>query len=77
MCGLGQAKRCNEVELHVEVTSNFLIAIYSAAQIKWNDFLHPITWLFLDRFLIFLHESYRAGKKQAIDTKQIKIGQFV
>ena len=50
---------------------------YSAAQIKWDDFLHPITWLSLERFLIFLDESYRARRMQAIDTKHIKIGQFV
>ena len=54
-----------------------IYAMYSAAQIKWDDFLHPISWLSLERFLIFLDESYRARRMQAIDTKHIKIGQFV
>ena len=50
---------------------------YSAAQIKVFTHLDLITQLFLTRFLIFLYVSYSAGKMQAIDTKHIKIGQFV
>ena len=50
---------------------------YTAAQIKVLTLLDLITQLFLTRFLIFWYVSYRAWKMQAIDTKHIKIGQFV
>ena len=64
-----------------EVNSAYLGAVsgvmYSVVQIKWNDLLHPITWLFLDRFLTFLHESHGTLEMPAFDTKHIKIGQFV
>ena len=36
---------------------------------------YPITRLFLDRFLIFSHVSYKASKMQANFTNRIKIGQ--
>ena len=50
---------------------------FTPAQIKVLTLLDLITQLFLTRFLIFLYVSYSAGKMQAIDTKHIKIGQFV
>ena len=50
---------------------------YSAEHDKVYSLLDLITWLFLIRFLTFLYESYRAWKMQAIDTKHIKIDQFV
>ena len=52
-------------------------ALYSAGHDKVYSLLDLITWLFLIRFLTFLYESYRAWKMQAIDTKHIKIDQFV
>ena len=52
-------------------------APYIAEHDKVYSLLDLITWLFLIRFLTFLYESYRAWKMQAIDTKHIKIDQFV
>ena len=51
--------------------------IYGSAQIDCISLLDLITELFLIQFLISWHVSYRAWKTQAIDTKHIKIDQFV
>ena len=84
MCGLSTKTKIFEKKWYADIHWMGIcrlvpvpVWLYSAAQVKWHDFLHPITWLFLDRFLIFLDESYRAWRMQAIDTKHIKIGQFV
>ena len=51
--------------------------LYNAGHDKVNRLLNLITQLFLNRFLFFLYLSYRAWKMQAIDTKHIKIDQFI
>ena len=62
------------------VTQNFFMTRFYRLQRgykKWEWLLHPITWLFLDRFLIFWHVSYRAWKMHVIDANRIKISPLI